>query len=84
MTPSWGAGRCRGHAEGSGTGGDRCDTYDATFAGREWMESPSHRRNMRSRDGREVGIGAIFFGRAHGEFGGRPVTIGTADFGARD
>ena len=59
------------------------DTYDATFAVREWMESPSHRRNMLSRDWREVGIGAVFFGRAPGEFGGRPVTIVTADFGAR-
>ena len=56
------------------------DTYDATFAVREWMESPPHRRNILSRDWREVGIGAVFFGRAPGEFGGRPVTIVTADF----
>ena len=59
------------------------DTYDATFAVREWMESPPHRRNILSRDWREVGIGAVFFGRASGEYGGRPVTIVTADFGAR-
>ena len=56
-------------------------TYDATFAVRRWMESPSHRQNILSRDWREVGIGAVFFGRAPGEFGGRPVTIVTADFG---
>jgi uncharacterized protein YkwD len=56
------------------------DTYDATFAVREWMESPPHRRNILSRDWREVGIGAVFFGRAPGVFGGRPVTIVTADF----
>jgi uncharacterized protein YkwD len=59
------------------------DTYDATFAVREWMESPPHRQNILSRDWREVGIGAVFFGRAPGEFGGRPVTIVTADFGSR-
>jgi uncharacterized protein YkwD len=59
------------------------DTYDATFAVREWMESPPHRRNILSRDWREVGIGAVFFGRGPGEFGGRPVTIVTADFGSR-
>jgi uncharacterized protein YkwD len=60
------------------------NTYDATFAVREWMESPPHRQNILSRDWREVGIGAVFFGRAPGEFGGRPVTIVTADFGSRD
>lgn len=59
------------------------DTYDATFAVREWMNSPPHRQNMLSRDWREVGIGAVFFGRAPGEYGGRPVTIVTADFGSR-
>jgi uncharacterized protein YkwD len=59
------------------------DTYDATFAVREWMESPPHRQNLLSRAWREVGIGAVFFGRAPGEFGGRPVTIVTADFGSR-
>jgi uncharacterized protein YkwD len=59
------------------------DTYDATFAVREWMNSPSHRQNMLSRNWREVGIGAVFFAGARGEFGGRPVTIVTADFGSR-
>jgi uncharacterized protein YkwD len=59
------------------------DTYDATFAVREWMDSPPHRQNILSRDWREVGIGAVFFGRAPGEYAGRPVTIVTADFGSR-
>lgn len=59
------------------------DTYDATFAVREWMNSPPHRQNILSRDWREVGIGAVYFGRAPGEYRGRPVTIVTADFGSR-
>ena len=59
------------------------DTYGATFAVREWMNSPSHRQNMLSRNWREVGIGAVFFAGAPGEYGGRPVTIVTADFGSR-
>jgi uncharacterized protein YkwD len=60
------------------------DTYDATFAVREWMNSPPHRQNMLSRNWREVGIGAAFFAGAPGEYRGRPVTIVTADFGSRD
>ena len=59
------------------------DTYDATFAVREWMNSPPHRQNMLSRNWREVGIGAAFFAGAPGEYRGRPVTIVTADFGSR-
>jgi uncharacterized protein YkwD len=56
------------------------DTYDASFAVREWMASPPHRQNVLSRDWREVGIGAVIFAR---QYGGRPVTIVTADFGSR-
>lgn len=59
------------------------DTYDASFAVREWMNSPPHRQNILSRGWREVGIGAVFFARAPGEYRGRPVTIVTADFGSR-
>jgi uncharacterized protein YkwD len=59
------------------------DTYDAAFAVREWMNSPSHRQNMLSRSWREVGIGAVSFAGAPGEYGGRAVTILTADFGSR-
>ncbi len=58
-------------------------TYDAAFAIREWMNSPPHRENILSRDWREVGIGAVRFANAGGEYRGRAVTIVTADFGAR-
>ena len=59
------------------------DTYGAAFAVREWMTSPPHRENILSRSWREVGIGAVYFTRAAGEYGGRHVTIVTADFGSR-
>jgi uncharacterized protein YkwD len=55
----------------------------ADFAVRRWMRSTPHRRNMLSRDWREIGIGAAYFVRAPGDYGGRPVTILTADFGSR-
>lgn len=50
---------------------------------REWMLSPSHRENLLSREWREIGIAAIHFASAPGEYEGGPVTIVTADFGAR-
>ncbi|HKF14898.1 MAG TPA: CAP domain-containing protein [Gaiellaceae bacterium] len=59
------------------------DTYGAAFAVREWMHSPPHRANILSRDWREVGIGAVIAPSAPGAYGGRAVTIVTADFGAR-
>jgi uncharacterized protein YkwD len=59
------------------------DTYGAPFAVREWMASPPHRENLLSRDWREVGIGAVTVSSAPGAYGGRAVTIVTADFGAR-
>jgi uncharacterized protein YkwD len=59
------------------------NTYGPAFAVREWMNSPPHRANILSRDWREVGIGAVTVASAPGEYGGRPVTIVTADFGAR-
>jgi uncharacterized protein YkwD len=59
------------------------DTYGAAFAVREWMHSPPHRENILSRGWREIGIGAVFAPSAPGEYGGRAVTIVTADFGAR-
>lgn len=55
----------------------------ADFAVRRWMRSTPHRRNMLSRDWREIGIGAAYFVRAPGDYGRRPVTILTADFGSR-
>ncbi len=59
------------------------DTYGAAFAVREWMHSPPHRENILSRDWREVGIGAVYFANASGEYRGHADTIVTADFGAR-
>ena len=48
-----------------------------------WMNSPQHRANLLSRSWREIGISAIHFAAAPGEFDGKPVTIVTADFGVR-
>ena len=59
------------------------DSYGPSFAVREWMHSPPHRENILSRDWREIGIGAVTVASAPGEYGGRSVTILTADFGAR-
>ncbi|HEV3479964.1 MAG TPA: CAP domain-containing protein [Gaiellaceae bacterium] len=59
------------------------DTYGAAYAVREWMHSPPHRQNILSRDWREVGIGAVTVASAPGAYGGRAVTIVTADFGSR-
>jgi len=55
----------------------------ASSAIREWMHSPPHRQNILTREWREVGVGAVHFGSAPGAFGGRRVTIVTADFGVR-
>jgi uncharacterized protein YkwD len=55
----------------------------ANEAVREWMQSPPHRANLLSREWREIGLGAINFRSAPGEYRGRQVTIVTADFGAR-
>jgi uncharacterized protein YkwD len=49
----------------------------------EWMASTPHRQNILGREWREVGIGAVHVANAPGAFGGRPVTIVTADFGVR-
>jgi uncharacterized protein YkwD len=48
-----------------------------------WFNSPEHRANMLGSRWREVGISAIRFDTAPGEYGGRAATIVTADFGAR-
>jgi len=47
------------------------------------MASPPHRLNILTREYREVGVAAVHFDSAPGAFGGRPVTIVTADFGVR-
>ena len=48
-----------------------------------WMNSPEHRANLLSTAWREIGLSAVHFDAAPGAYGGQPVTIVTADFGAR-
>jgi uncharacterized protein YkwD len=55
----------------------------ASSAVREWMQSPPHRQNILDREWRDVGISAEHFESAPGTYGGRSVTIVTADFGVR-
>jgi uncharacterized protein YkwD len=55
----------------------------ASSAVHEWMKSAPHRQNILAREWREIGISAVHFASAPGAFGGRPVTIVTADFGVR-
>jgi uncharacterized protein YkwD len=50
---------------------------------REWMQSSPHRRNILTGEWRDVGVAAAHFPKAGGAFGGRSVTIVTADFGVR-
>ena len=50
---------------------------------REWMASAPHRQNILTREWREIGVAAAHFDSAPGAFGGRSVTIVTADFGVR-
>ncbi len=56
---------------------------DAYAAVEAWLQSPEHRAILLRRDWREFGIGAIFLRSGPGVYGGRDVTIVTADFGAR-
>ena len=56
-------------------------TADSTVAA--WMASPGHRANMLSRTWRDLGVSAIHFDAAPGEYGDASATIVTADFGAR-
>lgn len=48
-----------------------------------WLNSPQHRANLLSRSWREIGLSAIHFDSAPGEFEDGEVTLVTADFGAR-
>jgi uncharacterized protein YkwD len=55
----------------------------AASAVHEWMHSPPHRQNILTREWREIGVAAVHFPAAPGAFGGKAVTIVTADFGVR-
>ena len=48
-----------------------------------WEHSPEHRANLLAARWREIGIAAVHVGSAPGAYGGRPVTVVTADFGVR-
>lgn len=50
---------------------------------RAWLRSPTHRRVLLSPKWRDGGIGAVRVRSAPGVFGGRAVTIVTAEFGVR-
>jgi uncharacterized protein YkwD len=56
---------------------------DAAKALDMWLNSPLHRKNMLTARWREVGLSAVHVPSAPGTFGGREVTIVTADFGVR-
>jgi uncharacterized protein YkwD len=56
---------------------------NGSSAVREWMTSAPHRQNILTREWREIGVAAAHFDSAPGAFGGRSVTIVTADFGVR-
>lgn len=48
-----------------------------------WMRSPGHRANLLEPRWRQIGLSAMHASSAPGTFGGREVTILTADFGVR-
>ena len=48
-----------------------------------WIASPPHLANLLARQWRQIGISAVGVTRAPGVYGGRRVTIITADFGVR-
>jgi uncharacterized protein YkwD len=48
-----------------------------------WINSPEHRKVMLTARWREIGLAAVHVPAAPGSFGGREVTIVTADFGVR-
>jgi uncharacterized protein YkwD len=56
---------------------------DATSALNMWLDSPEHRRILLTGRWREIGLSAVHVTAASGTYGGREVTIVTADFGVR-
>jgi uncharacterized protein YkwD len=56
---------------------------DASRALDMWINSPEHKRNMLTARWKEIGLAAVHVPSAPGTFGGREVTIVTADFGVR-
>lgn len=56
---------------------------DPARAIRMWLDSPTHRKVLLAPRWRHVGLSAVHVDAAPGVFGGREVTIVTADFGVR-
>jgi uncharacterized protein YkwD len=56
---------------------------DAAGVLSSWLNSPEHRKNMLRGRWREIGLSAVHAASAPGAYGGREVTIVTADFGVR-
>jgi uncharacterized protein YkwD len=56
---------------------------DPTGAVEMWINSPEHKRNMLNSRWREIGLSAVHVATASGAYGGREVTIITADFGVK-
>jgi uncharacterized protein YkwD len=56
---------------------------DPAHALEMWLNSPEHRKVMLTARWREIGLAAVHVPAAPGTFGGREVTIVTADFGVR-
>jgi uncharacterized protein YkwD len=48
-----------------------------------WLNSPEHKKILLTARWREVGLAAVHVQAAPGSYGGREVTIVTADFGVR-
>jgi uncharacterized protein YkwD len=48
-----------------------------------WLNSPEHRKILLTARWREIGLAAVHVTSASGTYGGREVTIVTADFGVR-
>ena len=48
-----------------------------------WLNSPEHRKILLTASWREIGLAAVHTHSAPGTYGGREVTIVTADFGVR-
>jgi uncharacterized protein YkwD len=48
-----------------------------------WLNSPEHRKILLTARWREIGLAAVHVHSAPGTYGGREVTIVTADFGVR-
>ena len=58
-------------------------SLSAGGAMKSWISSPPHLANLLSHQWRQIGVSAVGVIRAPGVFGGRRVTIITADFGVR-